>query len=49
MNTSNDWYPDDRNTDFGSPWERYQESSGSVTRHASHHDTRVLFFKQLGQ
>ncbi|HOS66257.1 MAG TPA: hypothetical protein PK251_16085 [Candidatus Latescibacteria bacterium] len=49
MNTSNDWYPDDRNTDFESPWKRYQESSDPVTRHASHHDTRVLFFKQLGQ
>ncbi len=48
MDKKTDWYPDNRNTDFESPWKRYPGSS-STARHATHHDTRVLFFKQLGQ
>lgn len=48
MDKDGDWYPDSRNTDYESPWKQYP-GRGTGSRHAGHHDTRVLFFKQLGQ
>jgi hypothetical protein len=48
MDTKGDWYPDSRNSDYESPWKQYP-GHGNTQRYAGHHDTRVLFFKQLGQ
>ncbi len=44
-----DWYPNNNNYD--SPWEQYltPHHANNVKRFFGHHDTRVLFFKQLGQ
>ncbi len=43
---STDWYPN--NDKYNSPWEQYP-GHGSTSRYQGYHDTRVLFFKQLGQ
>jgi len=46
MDKDEDWYPDN---DYMSPWRRYHEGANNKTRYEGYHDTRVLFFKQLGQ
>ncbi|MDX9795075.1 MAG: hypothetical protein RBU24_16345, partial [Kiritimatiellia bacterium] len=45
MDKDEDWYPDGGYKD---PWRQYP-GHGSTSRYQGYHDTRVLFFKQLGQ
>jgi len=52
MDKDKDWYPKDENPspddDYKDPWQQYP-GRGSTSRYQGYHDTRVLFFKQLGQ
>jgi hypothetical protein len=49
MKKDSDWYPN--NINYISPWEQYRTPyhGSKMKRYEGHHDTRVLFFKQLGQ
>jgi hypothetical protein len=48
MAKDGDWYRDSRNNNE-SPWMQYPGHGNTEKRYEGHHDTRVLFFKQLGQ
>lgn len=49
MQKDSDWYPNNHN--YISPWDQYPTPyhGAKMKRYEGYHDTRVLFFKQLGQ